>query len=152
MFTADESVIEPILEDLRRETDVFRTVLRLESPHETFPVLAEALGPGAETTRGPLPYDLLQVDTVKFLVDTRQILVQNDCYGEPKPPPSLMEEEGVGAQILAPLQREGRIIGILAAHHAGESRNWTVQDVVYIVRAMERIYEQLVAEAVVSST
>src|SRR5215212_3088021 len=106
------------MEQLRREVNTFRTALRLETPGDTYPVVAEALGEGAETTKGPLPYDLRQVGTVQYLMQEKRILVQHDCYEGPPPPKELMEVEHVGAQLLGPLFRVDTLIGIVAAHHA----------------------------------
>lgn len=136
-------VFQRIVEDLLEATGAFRAVLRVNRPGENFPVVAEALGPGATSDAAPLPYDLREVETVKFLMREKRILVQNDTRQPPSPPREMIEEEGIGAQMLAPLLRDGELIGVIALHHRGGPREWSPDDVAALEHAVERVHGEL---------
>ena len=150
MTSEQAQYYEDLMEQLRHEVKTFRTALRLETPGDTFPVVAESLGETAETTKGPLPYDLTAVGTVQWLMKEKRILVQHDCYKGPQPPKELMEVEHVGAQLLGPLFRGDTLVGIVAAHHADEPRQWTGEDVAAMAHAMDRVYQQINAPTAVT--
>lgn len=137
---------EELMERLRKEVNVFRTALRLDSPEEQYPVVAESLGDDAETTKGPLPYDLTQQGTVQYMLTERRILVQPDCYKGPRPPQQLMDEEHVGAQLLGPLFEGDRLTGIVAAHHQGDPREWTADNVASMAWAVDCVRQRLRAD------
>ena len=123
-------MLQEIIAKLRKDLGVFRTTLRLDTPgDEIFPVQAESLGDGAESIKGPLPFDLRTQGTYVWLAEEQRILVQNDCSEGPNPPTQLMEVYGVGAQLLAPLIDNGNLIGIISVHHAATTREWTDDEV-----------------------
>ena len=131
------------MDELREATGVFRTTLRLDTPGDTFPVVAESLGPGAMSIQGPAPFDLRQTATFQFLEREQRILVQDDCTEDPAPPRELIEHYGVGSQMLAPLLRDGRLVGIISVHHAAEPRKWGAEEVAALERAAERVQREL---------
>lgn len=121
--------LQRILDTLREDLAVFRTTLRLDTPgDEVFPIVVESLGEGAKSIRGPLPFDLRDTGTFRWLAGEQRILVQDDCREEPSPPAELLELYGVGAQLLAPLIEDGDLRGIISVHHAATPRKWTERD------------------------
>ena len=134
--------LQKIIDKLRTDLDVFRTTLRLDRPEpgdEVFPVVAESLGEGAQSIKGPLPFDLRATGTYEWLAKEQRILVQNDCNEGPSPPTHLMDSFGVGAQLLGPLFQDGELRGIISVHHAATSRDWADADVQVLERAVAAV-------------
>ncbi|MEZ5099888.1 MAG: GAF domain-containing protein [Thermoleophilia bacterium] len=135
--------LQKIIDDLRQETNVFRTTLRLEVEDGTFPIAVESLGEGAGSLKGPTPFDLRQTATFKWLEEEQRILVQPDVREGPAPPMQLIELYGTLSQMLAPVMRDGRMIGIISVHHAAEPREWTGQEIEAIERAQRLVETEL---------
>lgn len=133
--------LQTILDELREETAVFRTTLRLEA--DGFEITCESLGEGAASLKGPVPFDLSKTDTYRFLEQERRILVQDDVRAGPAPPKQLYEDYGVGSQLLAGLFDDDRMIGIISVHHAAEPRAWTEDEVEALERAQAAIQSEL---------
>ena len=130
------------MDRLRKDVGVFRTTLRLDRPEpgdEVFPIVVESVGEGAESIKGPLPFNLRVTGTYEFLANEKRILVQDDCNEGPNPPKHLMEVFGVGAQLLGPLFKDGELYGIISVHHAATPREWTDDEVRTLERAMTDI-------------
>ena len=124
---------QKILDKLREETAVFRTTLRLESGN--FEIDCESLGEGANSLRGPVPFDLSKTGTFTWLAENREILVHNDVLEGPSAPRQLFEDYGVGSQLLAGLFKDDGMIGIISVHHAAVPREWTDAEVSALERA-----------------
>ena len=133
--------LQETLDQLRKETAVFRTTLRLEA--NDFMIECESLGEGAASLKGPVPFDLSKTGTYSWLAETREILVQNDVRDGPAPPKELFEVYGVGSQLLAGLFSDERMIGIISVHHAAEPREWTDVEVSALKRAAAAIEAEL---------
>ena len=137
---------QAVIEELRRQTDATRTTLRLDTPGQVFPVVAEALGPGVRSIAGDSSIDLRAAATFKYLDTEQRNLVQEDCSaGDFPAPPELIEFYGVKAQMLAPLVRDGQLIGIISVHYAPSTREWTEDDVAALDDAARRVSDELAA-------
>jgi maleate isomerase len=139
---------QEILEDLLRSTDASRTTLRLDLPDQDTgldTVVAEALAPGVRSIRGDTSIrNLRDVSTVRFLEEQRRPLVQKDCLADDLALPSeLTELYGVRAQMLAPLVRGGRLIGVISVHYVPGPRDWNADDVAALQEAAERVQREL---------
>jgi maleate isomerase len=139
---------QEILEDLLRSTDASRTTLRLDLPNQDTgldTVVAEALAPGVRSIRGDTSIrNLRDVSTVRFLEEQRRPLVQKDCLADDLALPSeLTELYGVRAQMLAPLVRGGRLIGVISVHYVPGPRDWNADDVAALQEAAERVQREL---------
>ncbi|MFD4975764.1 GAF domain-containing protein [Streptomyces sp. NPDC058424] len=56
---------------------------------------------------------------------TRRVLMQDDCQtANPSPPQALLDAYQVRAQMLAPIVRDGRVVGWLS-FHSRDPRRWT---------------------------
>ncbi len=145
---AERTPFQEIMEDLLRSTDASRTTLRLDLPDQDdgFDVVAaEALAPGVRSISDDTSIrNLRDAATVRFLEDQRRPLVQNDCSADGLAPPSeLIERHGVRAQMLAPLVREGRLIGVISVHYVPGPRAWSAEDVAALREAAERVQREL---------
>jgi GAF domain-containing protein len=121
---------ETTIRDLHDALRASRTTLRIDTPGEVFPVVAEAAAPGVRSLRHATEIDLRAAATFRWLDRKHATLVQRDCLeDDPVAPPELIELYGVRAQILVPLVRDGRLVGIVSVHHAGTPRNWTPDEV-----------------------
>ena len=145
---AERTSFQVIMEDLLRSTESSRTTLRLDLPDQGAgldAVVAEALAPGVRSLRGDTSIrNLRDVSTVRFLETQRRPLVQNDCSADDlAPPPELIELYGVKAQMLAPIVREDRLVGVLSVHYAPGPRDWSAEDVAALREATERVQREL---------
>ena len=145
---AERASIQEILEDLLRATDASRTTLRLDLSDQDAgldAVVAEALAPGVRSIRDDTSIrNLRGVSTVRFLEEQRRVLVQNDCLADDLAPPSeLIEVYGVKAQMLAPIVREDRLVGVISVHYAPGPRDWSSENVAVLQEAVERVQRAL---------
>lgn len=135
---------QEIVEELLRETGASRTTLRLDSLDAFFPVVAEALAPGIGSIAGDTSIDLQASPTFEFLARKRRLLIQPDLLdADPAPPPELIEHYGARAQMLAPIVRAERLVGILSVHYAPGPREWTAEEVAVLERASEQVLNAL---------
>src|SRR5215210_1687029 len=145
---AERAPLQEILEDLLRATDASRTTLRLDLSDQDAgldAVVAEALAPGARSIRDDTSIrNLRGVSTVRFLEEQRRPLVQNDCLADDLTPPSeLIELYGVKAQMLAPIVRDDRLIGVISVHYVPGTRDWSSEDVAALREAAERVQREV---------
>ena len=137
---------QAIVEKLLERTGASRTTIRLDTPGDVFPVVAEALAPGVRSIRDDTAIDLRAAPTFQFLERGRRNLVQDDCSaGENPPPPELIELYGVKAQMLAPLVRDDRVVGIVSVHDAPSTRRWTDENVAALEDGSRRAVAELEA-------
>jgi len=135
---------EETVEELLQATGASRTTLRLDRAGGFFPVVAEALAPGVESIAGDSSIDLRASPTFQFLEREQRLLIQPDLLAaDPAPPPELIERYGARAQMLAPLVRDGRLVGILSVHYAPGPREWTAVEVDRLEQAVERVLSGL---------
>ena len=135
---------DAIVQELLEATGASRVTLRLDTPGQVYPVVAEALSPGVGSIREATEIDLRTARTFQFLDREHRVLVQRDCLAdEPVAPPELIELYGVRAQMLAPLVRDGRLVGIVSVHHAGTPRKWTDHEVAGLEATAARILSEV---------
>lgn len=132
------------VETLLQQTGASRTTLRLDRPEGFFPVVAEALAPGIRSIADDTSIDLGASATFRSLDRERQFLIQPDLLAaDPAPPPELIELYGARAQMLAPVVRDDRLIGIVSVHYAPGPRTWTDGEVAALKRAVEEVLVEL---------
>jgi len=124
--------LDAILKQLLTSTDASRTTLRLDDAQHGFhidDVAAEALAPGQNSLRGVTSINQRAAATAQWVEKNRRPLVQDDVsQGEPRPPEALVRLYGVRAQMLAPIEREGRLEGWISVHEATRTRRWSAQE------------------------
>lgn len=136
--------LQAIVEELLEATGASRVTIRLDAPDVVFPVVAEALAPGVRSIRGDDSIDLRRAATFRFLERELRQLVQSDCLaGEHPAPRELVELYGVRAQMLAPILRGGRLVGIVSVHDAARPREWGEGETAALNDAVERARVEL---------
>jgi GAF domain-containing protein len=91
--------------------------------------MAESLAAGVRSMRtGPQP-EIVAAATYVFLARERRILVQSDTREPPAPPPTLLSEYRVLAQLLAPVLIAGQLVGTVSVHQQDRVRTWTSAEV-----------------------
>lgn len=120
-----------------------RVTVRLDLPNDSFPVVAEAVQHGARHIQGDTVIgDLRRVETVKHLERTQEILVQNDLENaDPPVPDELIELYQARAQMLAPVIRDGQLVGIISVHHIRGPLDWSEEHIEALRRAQGRVVE-----------
>jgi maleate isomerase len=137
-------VLQEIVEELLKQARASRVTIRLDTPGQVFPVVAEALEEGTRSIADDASIDLRASATFKFLERERRNLIQEDCAaGEFPAPPELIELYGVKAQMLAPILGDDRLVGILSVHFAPATRVWTSGDVAALDAAAARVTTEL---------
>jgi maleate isomerase len=135
--------LDAILAELLALTQASRTTLRLDDGKYGFhidDVAAEAVGPGQNSLRGVTSINQRAAATAQWVEKTRRLLVQDDlASGEPRPPEALVRLYGVRAQMLAPIEREGRLDGWISVHEARSTRHWSAQDQEAALHAAEQV-------------
>ena len=132
------------IESLLQRTGGSRTTLRLDRPDGFFPVVAEALAPGIRSIAGDASIDLRASATFQSLDQERQLLIQSDLLAaDPAPPAELIELYGARAQMLAPVVRDDRLVGIVSVHYSPGPRSWTDDDVAALEVAVQQVLAEL---------
>ena len=138
---------DAILADLLETTGASRTTLRLDDSSYGFhvdDVVGEAVAPGENSLRGQTSINQRAAATAQWVEKNRRMLVQSDLStGEPRAPDALIKLYGVRAQMLAPVEREGRLDGWISVHEARGTRNWTEQDQTALRAAVDRVLREL---------
>ena len=134
--------LDDVLGGLLEATGASRATLRRDIPgEEVFPVVAEALAPGAGSLRGERSVHLPTQPVVLEVQRGRQV-VQDDCavaYSDPAFQAMLVAYGGLAAQIVTPVLREGRLEAILSLHQLGTPRRWTEDEIATASRTAERV-------------
>lgn len=136
---------QALMEELRDRTEASRTTLRIDDePGVEFPVKAEALAPGINSIAGDNTIAIRASATFKWVDKERRILVQEDLLAaDPAPAPELIERYGGRAQMLAPVQRAGELVGLVSVHYAPGPRRWSDEEVRVLEDIVERVEREL---------
>jgi GAF domain-containing protein len=138
--------IDAVLFELLEQTAASRVTLREDIPGDyAFPVTHEALASGVASLRDERTVDLKTQPVVQRLRASGQV-VQDDCaaaFDDPTFQRMLEVYGGLAAQIVTPVVRGDRLVGILSLHQLGSPRRWTDAEVTAATRAAARISELL---------
>jgi maleate isomerase len=135
---------ETVLKELLRAVGASRTTLRLDTPGQDFPVVAEARAEGVASIAAETSISQRGAATAQRLFETRKPLIQADCaHADPPPPNELLTVYGVQAQMLGPILQDGRVIGWVSVHYLPNPRKWGEEDVAALRQAMNRVEEAL---------
>jgi GAF domain-containing protein len=131
-----------VIEELLAETRASRVTLRRARPDgPAFPVVEEALAPGVGSLRDERSVDLTGQPVVREVLEGRQV-VQDDAaraYDDPAFQRMLAVYGGLAAQIVTPVEVDGRLEAIVSVHQLGTPRRWTAAEVAAATRAAGRI-------------
>lgn len=140
MFAA---AAQAVMVRLLADTGASRTTLRIDEPAlglHTDDVAAEALAPGQASMRGEGTIRHRAADTAQWVERHRRLLVQDDLLATDFPAPkALVNGFGVKAQMLVPVERDGRLEGWVSVHQAGASRRWSQADQKAAVQAAAEV-------------
>jgi GAF domain-containing protein len=140
------TTIAGVLQELLTETGASRATLRRSTPgDDPFPVVEEALGPGVGSLREERTVHLPTQPVVLEVQAGRQV-VQDDCataYDDPAFQRMLAVYGGLAAQIVTPIELDGRLEAILSLHQLGAPRRWSEAEVAAATRAASRVRELL---------
>jgi GAF domain-containing protein len=127
----EDGVLRSLVAELRVMFDVGRCTLRLPLGG-SFPVVHEALAPGAGSIVGDTEVDLSGQPVVKVITEEHRQVVQDDCrraYDDPAFQRMLEVYGGMGAQIVTPVLAGDELAGIVSLHHLGGPRRWTREEI-----------------------
>jgi maleate isomerase len=133
------------LADLLSGTSADRTTLRIDLPEQDMHVgltAGEAVAPGVRSIRRDGSLDQRRLNTVRWLERHRRPLVQPHFHADPTPPDALIEVYGVSAQMLAPIERGGNLVGWLSVHSLRE-REWSEPDQNALGEATRHVHDAL---------
>ncbi|MCX4091846.1 GAF domain-containing protein [Nocardia sp. alder85J] len=139
------SRMQAVVEGLRAGTAADRTTLRIDLPEAGCSVAtcaAESCAAGVRSIRRDASLPQRDLETVRWIEQHRTLLVQPDFSVPPHPPQALLEVYGVGAQMLAPIVRDGVMVAWLSVHSMAE-RPWSEADRAAVTAAAERIGDLL---------
>jgi GAF domain-containing protein len=136
---------QELMEELRDRTGASRTTLRIDDePGLEFPVKAEALAPGIDSIKGDNTIAIRASATFAWVERERRVLVQEDLLAaDPAPAPELIERYGGRAQMLAPVQRGGELVGLVSVHYAHGPRQWTDEEIGAVNEIVGRVEREL---------
>ncbi|GAA3710457.1 aspartate/glutamate racemase family protein [Gordonia hankookensis] len=120
-----------IVTELRERTGCDRTTVRVDDAALGLHVdlcAAESCGAGIRSIQHDPSLDQRALETVRWLDETRRVLVQPAFVEPPFPPQALRDVYGVSAQVLGPVERDGEVAAWLSAHSLPE-RGWSDDDV-----------------------
>ena len=136
---------QALTRELLERTGASRTTLRLDdTPGVEFPVKAEALTPGVNSIAGDNTIPIRASATFKWINRERRILVQEDLLtADPAPAADLMERYGGRAQMLAPVEVGGELVGLVSVHYVPGPRSWTDEEIAVVENVVTRIRREL---------
>jgi hypothetical protein len=131
--------------ELLERTGASRTTLRIDdTPGQVFPVKAEALAQGINSIAGDNTIPIRESATFVWIDRERRILVQEDLLtADPAPAAALMERYGGRAQMLAPVELGGELVGLVSVHYVPGPRNWTGEEIAAVEDVVARVRREL---------
>jgi GAF domain-containing protein len=125
------AALDAIVIALRQAFDVQRCTLRLEAEGEFLPVAHESCVPPAQPLIADRRVALPGQPVIEALLAGAEQVVQPDTRAASDDPAFLRMLDlygGMGAQIVTPVRRDGRLAGAISLHHLGGPRQWTPQE------------------------
>ncbi|WP_142847172.1 GAF domain-containing protein [Telmatospirillum sp. J64-1] len=136
-----------VLADLLEQVGASRTTLRIDLPQFSFQVddpAGEARMAGVRPLSGETALDQRGLNTVRWMAEHHDYLVQPSCRdADPAPPQALIEIYGVQAQMLGPIVREKELMGWVSVHENRSTRQWSEMEVSHLRQAVEKIHALL---------
>ena len=144
-YMVPDMAFQGLMAELLERTGASRTTLRIDdTPGEVFPVKAEARAPGVNSIAGDRTIPIRESATFKWIDRERRILVQEDLLAaDPAPAAALIERYGGRAQMLAPVERRGELIGLVSVHYVPGPRPWSDEEVASVEDVVTRVLREL---------
>jgi gluconolactonase len=137
--------LQALATELLERTRASRATIRVDdTPGVEFPVKAEARVEGVHSIAGDNTIPIRESATFKWMDRERRILVQEDLLkADPAPAADLMERYGGRAQMLAPIEVGGELVGLVSVHHVSGPRTWMDDEVRAVEDVVARVRREL---------
>lgn len=113
-----------------------RTTVRLLDQGGQLRLASEVCAPGVGSMQTGPQIDPTVFPTYRYLEETGQLLIQDDCSTAGiAPPPDLLKVHRVHAQMLAPLTVDGAFRGTISVHQQDAPRHWKTHDIAALTNA-----------------
>jgi GAF domain-containing protein len=139
-----------LLDALRTDTDAGRTTVRLGDCGVGFhvdTVAAESLAEGVHSILTLNTLDQKNAVAVKWLEKHRRTFVMNDTLDpwdpEVAPEREVVEAYGIRSEMVAPVMKDGDLVGWVSVHYTRGPRVWTDAEIARIEAACESVREVL---------
>lgn len=135
------SQLQAVTDRLRMDTAADRTTLRIDLPDAGCSVAtcaAESCAPSVRSIQRDSTLPQRDLETVRWIEEHRNLLVQPDFATAPHPPMALREVYGVRAQMLAPVVSNGDMVAWLSVHSLRE-RPWSDADQRAVAAAVDQV-------------
>lgn len=139
-----------LLDALRTDTDAGRTTVRLDDCGVGFhvdTVAAESLAEGVHSIVTQNTLDQKNAAAVKWLEKNRRTFVMNDTLDpwdpEVAPEREVVETYGIRSEMVAPVFKDGGLVGWVSVHYTRGPRVWTDAEIARIEAACEGVREIL---------
>ena len=143
--------LHKVLDALRRDINSGRTTVRLDDCGLGFhvdTVAAESLSDGVHSIRTQNSLDQKNAAAVKWLEKNRRPFVMNDCLNpwdpEVAPEKEVIETYGIRSEMVAPVIKDGDLVGWVSCHYTKGAREWNDDEVARIDTACSAVREILV--------
>ena len=144
------AALDAIVTVMREIFDVERCTLRLDVEGDTFPVLHESCVPPAHSLIGDRRVALRGQPVVEALLGGADQVVQPDTRAASNDPAFLRMldlYDGMRAQIVTAVRRDGRLLGMISLHQLGRSRRWSAEETALALKAAELVARVIDEEA-----
>ena len=139
-----------LLDALRTDTDAGRTTVRLGDCGVGFhldTVAAESLAEGVHSILTLNTLDQKNAAAVKWMEKNRGTFVMNDTLDpwdpEVAPEREVVEAYGIRSEMVAPVMKDGDLVGWVSVHYTRGPRVWTDAEIARIEAACESVREVL---------
>ena len=149
MSLTDKQVVSlgEIAERLLEKTHASRTTIRLCATDGSVPLVAEACAQGVMSMAEVPVKGVVEAPTYRYLIDTQQLLIQDDLRSSHiHPPRSLIDELRVFAQMLAPVIIDGSMVATISVHQQDSPRMWDSESMRYLEFVRNEVREIFVFE------
>jgi GAF domain-containing protein len=142
------AALDTIVAALRESFCVQRCTLRLDTAGELFPVIHESIVEPAHSLIGDRSVALPGQPVVEALLAGADQVIQSDTRAASSDPAFLAMLElydGMGAQIVTAVRRDGRLLGMISLHQLGGPRDWSEAEAT-LAREGAELVARMIAE------
>jgi maleate isomerase len=143
--------LHEVLDALRKDVNGGRTTVRLDDCGLGFhvdTVAAETLSENVHSIRTQNSLDQKNAAAVKWLEKNRRAFVMNDCLNpwdpEVAPEKEVIEIYGIRSEMVAPVIKDGNLVGWVSCHYTQGAREWSDDEVARIEAACTAVRDILV--------
>jgi maleate isomerase len=143
----NDDALQKLADELLVAMNASRITIRLDVPevHPYFPVFGEAtvLGVRPLKDEAHTHTGLPQAPTFLYVQNEKKILVQEDVTTSPPAFPELVDDYGIRAQLLAPIIKDGELVGVVSVHYADGPRKWSDAEFKTLHNLSARVHREL---------